>query len=532
MYDAKLRCAELARAVLGDVALAERLEREAGELRERFDRAYWVERDGGFYALALDGRKRQVDSRCSNMGHLLWSGIVPDARVADVARSLLEPPLWSGWGVRTMSAEDEAYRPLAYHNGTVWPHDNSLIAHGLALRGEFDAALRILRSMLEASRFFDGGLPEVFAGLARRDTPFPVAYPTASRPQAWAAGAPVLLLRVLLGLEPDPRTRTLAVRSNRLPEWAGDLTLAGLPAFGRRFDVSVRAGRVELTEAEPRFSGPAAGFNSDGPTLRAWARVTDNSGGAPASGARGGAFVGAAVECRTGHARDPRRVRHMEHVLESGMPPVGKLVTARERSRGYGVRSSGSQHLRIAVLAPPWFPVPPARYGGTEAVVNLLVEGLVAEGHDVTLFATGDSTSSANLVSYFGTSRPDSLGTTQADMLQALSCIAEADRFDVVSDHTGALGLSLSNLTSTPFLNTVHGALAGEAGALYRQVCALTPDAALVSLTESHRSTRERPAVVRHDPERDRARRSPVPREARRASTSSGSVGCRWTRGR
>jgi glycosyltransferase involved in cell wall biosynthesis len=179
----------------------------------------------------------------------------------------------------------------------------------------------------------------------------------------------------------------------------------------------------------------------------------------------------------------------MEHVLESGMPPVDKLVTTRERLRGYGARSSSSHQLRIAVLAPPWFPVPPARYGGTEAVVNLLVEGLVAEGHDVTLFATGDSTSSANLVSYFGRSRPDSLGQTQADMLQALSCIAEADRFDVVSDHTGALGLSLSNLTSTPFLNTVHGALAGEAGALYRQVCALTPGAALVSLTESHRNT-------------------------------------------
>jgi glycogen debranching enzyme len=260
VYDAKLRCAELARAVLGDVPLAERLEREAGELRERFDRAYWVERSGGFYALALDGRKRPVDSRCSNMGHLLWSGIVPDARVADVARTLLEPPLWSGWGVRTMSAEDEAYRPLAYHNGTVWPHDNSLIAHGLALRGEFDASLRILRSMLEASRFFDGSLPEVFAGLARRDTPFPVAYPTASRPQAWAAGAPVLLLRVLLGLEPDPHARTLAVRSERLPDWAGELTLAGLPAFGRRFDVHVRNGRVELADAvEPGLDARVRG---------------------------------------------------------------------------------------------------------------------------------------------------------------------------------------------------------------------------------------------------------------------------------
>ena len=249
VYDAKLRCAELARAVLGDVPLAERLEREAAALRERFDAAFWVERGGGFYALALDGGKRPVDSRCSNMGQLLWSGIVPDARVGAVARALMDPPLWSGWGVRTMSADDEAYRPLAYHNGTVWPHDNSLIAHGLALRGETGASLQILRSMLEAARFFEGGLPEVFAGLARRDTPFPVAYPTASRPQAWAAGTPVLLLRVLLGLEPDPAARTLAVRSDRLPEWAGELLLSGLPAFGTHFDVRVRGGLVEIEEA-------------------------------------------------------------------------------------------------------------------------------------------------------------------------------------------------------------------------------------------------------------------------------------------
>jgi glycogen debranching enzyme len=248
VYDAKRRCAELARSVLNDPVLAERLDREADELRRCFDRAFWVERSGGFYALALDGDKHPVDSRCSNMGHLLWSGIVPDARVGDVARTLLGAPLWSGWGVRTMSAEDEAYRPLAYHNGTVWPHDNSLIAHGLSLRGESDSALRILRSMLEAARFFDGGLPEVFAGLARRDTPFPVAYPTASRPQAWAAGAPVLLLRVLLGLEPDPAERTLAVRAGGLPEWAGSLTLKGVPAFGRRFDVHLRDGQVEVSE--------------------------------------------------------------------------------------------------------------------------------------------------------------------------------------------------------------------------------------------------------------------------------------------
>ena len=259
VYDAKRRCAELARMVLGDTGLAERLEGDARALRERFDRAFWVERNGGFYALALDGAKRPVDSRCSNMGHLLWSGIVPDARVGAVARTLLAPPLWSGWGVRTMSAEDEAYRPLAYHNGTVWPHDNSLCAHGLSLSGETEASFRIIRSMLEAARFFDGGLPEVFAGLPRRETPFPVAYPTASRPQAWAAGAPVLLLRVLLGLEPDPLARTLAVRAGHLPGWAGSLSLSGVPAFGTRFDVHLSEGRVEVVRAIEDSSAPVRG---------------------------------------------------------------------------------------------------------------------------------------------------------------------------------------------------------------------------------------------------------------------------------
>ncbi|MDX6618784.1 MAG: hypothetical protein QOK36_1170 [Gaiellales bacterium] len=250
VYDAKVRCAELARAVLRDDELAGRLERDAAALRARFDRAFWVEDSGGgYYALALDGRKRQVDSRCSNMGHLLWSGIVPEERVADVARALFDERLWSGWGVRTMSTADAGYRPLAYHRGTVWPHDNALVAHGLALRGETGGALHILRSMLQVSRHFGGSLPEVFAGLPRDGTPFPVAYPTASRPQAWAAAAPVLLLRVLLGIEPNPHERTLTVRDDVLPAWAGSLRLSGVPAFGRRFDVELARGRVHLSAA-------------------------------------------------------------------------------------------------------------------------------------------------------------------------------------------------------------------------------------------------------------------------------------------
>ena len=246
-YDAKRRLAELAREVWNDPALAERLEREAAELQTRFDEAYWVEERGGYYALALDRDGARVDSLCSNMGHLLWSGIVPEQRVDQVVAALMGDALWSGWGVRTMSTVDHAYNPLAYHNGTVWPHDNSLIAAGLARYGRWEEAWRIVRAMLEASAFWDYELPEVFAGLPRAETPFPIAYPTATRPQAWAAGTPVLLLQILLGLRPGQgRLTTVAPR---VPDWAGDVRLTGVRAAGRVWNVGLERGRVSVEEA-------------------------------------------------------------------------------------------------------------------------------------------------------------------------------------------------------------------------------------------------------------------------------------------
>ena len=247
VYDAKRRLAEVARDAWGDAALADRLDGEAAALQARFDEAYWVEERGGYYALALDGEKQRVDSLCSNIGHLLWSGIVPDARVDQVVAALMDEPLWSGWGVRTMSTDDRGYSPLSYHNGTVWPHDNSLIAAGLARYGRRDEALLIVERMMEAAAFFDFELPEVFAGLPRGTTPFPIAYPTAARPQAWAAGTPVLLLQVLLGLEPDGASQSLRTTlTDPLPEWAGSLRLRGVPVFGRCWDVVVEHGIVRV----------------------------------------------------------------------------------------------------------------------------------------------------------------------------------------------------------------------------------------------------------------------------------------------
>ena len=247
VYDAKRRIAEISRVVWRDRALAERLDREADELKVRFDEAFWVEERGGFYALALDRGKRRVDSLTSNIGHLLWSGIVPDEKVPIVVDRLMSEPLWSGWGVRTMSADDAGFNPLSYHNGTVWPHDNSLIAWGLARNGYWSDCHRLVRRMFDAAVHFDFELPEVFAGLARSETPFPIAYPTAARPQAWAAGTPVLLLQLLVGLVPDRDHHRLETVAPELPSWAGDLRVTGVRAFDRVWDAIVDAGRVQVS---------------------------------------------------------------------------------------------------------------------------------------------------------------------------------------------------------------------------------------------------------------------------------------------
>jgi len=225
VYDAKRRCARLAREIWGDEELATRLEREAGELKERFNRDFWVEGLDCF-ALALDGEKRQMDSVASNIGHLLWSGIVDDDKAAAVARHLMGPGLFSGWGVRTMSADEVTYNPIGYHLGTVWPHDNSLIAAGLGRYGYREEAAQIASALLEAATYFDGRLPEAFAGYPREETRFPVEYPTACSPQAWASGTPLLLVRTLLALEPDGDE----LRSDpHLPSLVGKLSLTGIP---------------------------------------------------------------------------------------------------------------------------------------------------------------------------------------------------------------------------------------------------------------------------------------------------------------
>lgn len=229
-YDARRRTARLAREIWADPDLADRLDADAERLRRRFDDSFWLDEEE-CYALALDADKHPVRTLASNMGHLLWSGIVPEERVDAVVRHLLGDPMFSGWGVRTLAAGQAAYNPMEYHNGSVWPHDNALIAAGLARYGRRDEAAQIAEAMLDAAVHVDYRLPEALVGAARRDVDFPVPYPSACSPQAWAAGAPLLLITAILGL--DIGAHGLRVDPH-LPERVGRLTLREVPTrFGR-----------------------------------------------------------------------------------------------------------------------------------------------------------------------------------------------------------------------------------------------------------------------------------------------------------
>jgi glycogen debranching enzyme len=234
VYDARRRCARLARDVWDDDALAAKLDRQADHLKRSFNDDFWLE-ERRHYALALDGDKKPVDALTSNIGQLLWSGIVDDDRADDIVAHLLGPRLFSGWGVRTMAEGDGGYNPIGYHQGTVWPHDNSLIAAGLRRYGYDTEAAAISMAILEAAQYFLGRLPETFAGYARALTDYPVEYPTACSPQAWATAAPLLLLRVLLGLE----ARDGAIEQNAvLPDRIGDLALRNLPGPAGNYDAA------------------------------------------------------------------------------------------------------------------------------------------------------------------------------------------------------------------------------------------------------------------------------------------------------
>ena len=237
-YAARRGAAILARA-LGDGAQADQLEHDAETLRQHFEAAFWLE-ELGTYAEALDGNKRPCRIRTSNPGHCLYTGIVEPQRAKRVAQGLLSPEGFSGWGVRTLAADLPRYNPMSYHDGSVWPHDNAIIAAGMARYGMTDAALRILEAMYAASLFIDlRRLPELFCGFPRRAGEGPTAYPVACSPQAWASGSVFLLLQACLGVDIDAPAGEVRFNRARLPDFVEELWISGLRVGDASLDLVV-----------------------------------------------------------------------------------------------------------------------------------------------------------------------------------------------------------------------------------------------------------------------------------------------------
>jgi len=233
VYEAKYRMASLMRS-FGEIRTAEKMKKDAAELAKRFERAFWMpQRD--FYAMALDREKRQLQVISSNVGHLLFTRMLPQDRARAIVQRFMQPDMFSGWGWRTISQDERIFNPLSYHRGSVWPHDNSLVAHGMALYEFRDAALTAFTGLAQAAlNFRDYRLPELFCGIQRRETDEPVQYPVSCSPQAWASGAIFLLLTSVLGIRPSAPRRELNIVNPRLPDWLDYLNIRNLRIGGSR----------------------------------------------------------------------------------------------------------------------------------------------------------------------------------------------------------------------------------------------------------------------------------------------------------
>ena len=234
---------------LGDPATATRYRAKAADLKTAFNRDFWLD-DRGWFAMGLDQDKNPVDSLASNMGHCLWTGIVDEDKAPHVAARLLSPEMFSGWGIRTLSSATTGYNPVSYHCGSVWPHDNAIVAAGLTRYGFVDEAHRVIVAMLDTAAWFGGRLPELFGGLGRDEVPFPVSYPSSCTPQAWAAASPLLFLRSILRLDPwVPHGKVWL--DPVLPERIKRLRVDRIPLAGRRVSVEVEGASVSVEGLGP-----------------------------------------------------------------------------------------------------------------------------------------------------------------------------------------------------------------------------------------------------------------------------------------
>jgi glycogen debranching enzyme len=237
-YAARRGAAQLSRA-LGHRARAQQLDDQADALRASFDRAFWCD-DLGTYALALDGKKRPCRVQSSNPGHCLLMGIVLPERAPRLIASLLAPEMFSGWGIRTLASSERRYNPMSYHNGSVWPHDNALIAAGMARQGFTREAMRVLEAMFDACRYVElHRLPELFCGFPRRPGEGPTLYPVACSPQAWVAAAPLLMLQASLGMSIDASRPVVRFEHAALPAFLREVRVSGLRVGAASIDLSM-----------------------------------------------------------------------------------------------------------------------------------------------------------------------------------------------------------------------------------------------------------------------------------------------------
>ena len=255
VYAARQSAAKLATA-LGMAERAAAHAERAEVLRARFEESFWCE-ELGTYALALDGGKRPCIVRASNAGQCLYTGIASAERARRVARALMEDAAFSGWGVRTVAASEARYNPMSYHNGSIWPHDNALIAAGLARYGLKAEAQRIFTGMFDASLFFDlHRLPELFCGFERRPGESPTQYPVSCSPQSWASGAALLLLQSCMNLQVHGTERRVVFARPTLPECLRQVQIRGLRVADSRIDLSLQRTGDDVAIDVLRRDGP------------------------------------------------------------------------------------------------------------------------------------------------------------------------------------------------------------------------------------------------------------------------------------
>jgi glycogen debranching enzyme len=241
---------------LGRADQARKLEADAARLAERFEAAFWCP-EIETYALALDGDKNPCRVRTSNAGQVLFTGIAQPERASLVADGLLNPRFFSGWGIRTVARGEARYNPMSYHNGSIWPHDNALIALGLARYGLKRSVGHIAKGLFDAATYMDlRRLPELFCGFQRERRRGPTLYPVACAPQAWASATPFSLIEAMLGIEFRPATHEVFLRDPRLPQFLDEVVLRNLQVGGSAMDLKVRRHDEEVSIEVLRTRGP------------------------------------------------------------------------------------------------------------------------------------------------------------------------------------------------------------------------------------------------------------------------------------